>query len=152
MGRNGDPGAFAAVGARGHGEGGDRPPSRGRRVVVVDDDAGVRSVLRELLADEGYEVEERASPPDLDELLVLRPDLLVLDLVIGAHDDGVAYLRSLHDDPEASWLPVVVCSASERLVEHALDGLVPRQGGVVLKPFRADALLATVATALGHDG
>lgn len=69
-----------------------------KRILIVDDDAGVRKAFRYALADEGYELEFAASGSDA--LVAARtrlPDLIFLDLRI-PEMDGVEVLRRLHNE------------------------------------------------------
>ena len=55
-----------------------------QRILVADDDAAIRGVLREFLEDEGYDVTEAADGADVQAALAgtngSRPDLVVLDV------------------------------------------------------------------------
>ena len=53
------------------------------RILVVDDDDGIRRVIRDYLEEHGYEVETAASAKELDAHLArARPDLIVLDVMM----------------------------------------------------------------------
>src|SRR5436190_18032307 len=55
-----------------------------RRIMIADDDAGIRSFLRDLLAPEGYEVVEATSGAEvLRAVPKVEPNLLILDLRMG---------------------------------------------------------------------
>ena len=59
-------------------------------VVVVEDDAEIQRLVRDLLAQEGFAVETASSGGALDQLLLrLRPDLILLDLMLPG-EDGLA--------------------------------------------------------------
>ena len=116
------------------------------RLVVADDDAGVRALLGAALA--AYTVLPAARG---DEALALirreRPDLAVLDVQMPGLD-GLAVARALAADPATAAIPVVLCSGAGPAVAAAAG----RAGGVVAflpKPFELRELLGTVARALG---
>ena len=70
---------------------GARPP----RVLVVDDEAAIRDIVRRYLTAEGFEVAEAADGREaLDRLRALEPDLVVLDVVMPGMD-GLEVLRRL---------------------------------------------------------
>src|SRR3569833_1220701 len=65
------------------------------RILLVDDDAGIRGVSRDYLEAHGYEVETAASAKELDTLLSrAKPDLIVLDVMMPG-EDGLAVCRRL---------------------------------------------------------
>jgi two-component system response regulator MprA len=116
-------------------------------VLVVDDDAEVRAVIREALEREGLAVTTSASGVEALELAARwRPGVVVLEMAM-PEDDGAnvaAALRALHGPT----LPIVVLTAYGSAREK-----VRRVGAQAdfVKPFRLQDLLAAVRTGLG-DG
>ncbi len=113
-------------------------------VLVVDDDADVRTLVCELLARAGYSVSEA---PDGREALRLlyeeRPDLIVLDVSM-PELDGWATLERIR---ELSSVPVVMLSA----LGAELEKVRALRGGAddyVTKPFGRQELLARVESVL----
>ena len=123
------------------------------RVLVVDDAPELRALFRDALGDEGYRVTLAAAPPNLAEVRALRPDAIVLDLLLGA-DEGAAwaFIRDLRDDPVLGDVPIVVCSAATRLLERLAPALRDCGAAVVPKPFELDVLLDEIARAVGRRG
>ena len=78
----------------------DEPP----RVLVVDDDPGLRFALTEGLRGEGFEVEAVASAPAAHEVLAdLEPDVVLLDWHLGEGPQGAAACRELRQaDPHTA--------------------------------------------------
>jgi two-component system KDP operon response regulator KdpE len=114
------------------------------RILVAEDDAGLREVLRALLEAEGYrvvpaETGERA----LVEARTHKPDAVLVDL--GLPDrDGQDVIRRIR---EFSPVPIIVLSA--RTMES--EKVLALEGGAddyVTKPFGATELLARVRAAL----
>jgi CheY-like chemotaxis protein len=128
-----------------------RPPlaSHGdhARVLLVEDEAPLRGVLRDLLAREGFEVLEAA---DGVEALVAvdreGPDVVVLDLTL-PRLDGYGVLGRLRTRRDTQDLPVLVLTAREdeeaevRVFELGADDFLS-------KPFRARALIARLRALL----
>jgi DNA-binding response OmpR family regulator len=113
-------------------------------VLVVDDDADVRSLVAELLTRAGYLVEE--APNGREALRVLfdqRPDLVVLDVSM-PELDGWATLERIR---ELSDVPVVMLSALGAELEK-VRALRSGADDYVTKPFGRQELLARVETVL----
>ena len=79
-----------------------RPPDRPARVVVVDDDEAVRTVLSHVLADEGLEIVGVAGDGDAAVSLAeaLRPDAIVLDVRMPGIGGIEAARRIRPNDPD----------------------------------------------------
>ena len=122
----------------------DRP--RTRRVLLVEDDAGIRGFVADLLTDEGYEVLQAAD--GLEGLAALdrwRPDVIVLDLMM-PRLDGFGFRARQRARPDVSEVPVIVTSARQPIGPD-VAALAP--AAVVPKPFDADALVALVGRLVG---
>jgi two-component system KDP operon response regulator KdpE len=114
------------------------------RVLVVEDDAGLRLLLRTLLEAEGFRVSlaETAARAQV-EVRANRPDAALVDL--GLPDrDGVALIRDLR---RFTRLPIVVLSARTQEIEK-IAALDAGADDYVTKPFSAGELLARVRAAL----
>jgi two-component system KDP operon response regulator KdpE len=114
------------------------------RVLVVEDDPGIRTVLRTLLAAEGHRViTAESAERALIEAKSHKPDLVLLDL--GLPDaDGQVVIRRIR---QFSQVPILVLSARSMEAEKiaALDG---GADDYVTKPFSSTELLARVRAAL----
>jgi len=118
------------------------------KVLVVEDDAEIRGLLRSSLMAEGFEVTTAVSVSEATALLKHDPpDLIVLDL--GLPDgDGAALIRDVR---RQSALPIVVASArNEQGGKIAL--LDAGADDYLVKPFSVDELLARIRVALRHRG
>jgi len=116
-----------------------------RTVLVVDDEFGVAEVLDAILTDEGYRVVTATNGRQaLARIAEQRPDLMLLDYMMPILD-GVAVLRALSADPNASDLPVVVMSA---LPEESISTETKRYAAFLRKPFRIKTVLAAIQRAL----
>jgi FixJ family two-component response regulator len=116
-------------------------------VFVVDDDASVRQSLRTLLESAGWRSETFASAPEfLARPRALAPSCLLLDVVL-PDLDGCDLQGLLADRAD---MPIIFISG------HGDVPIVVRamKGGAVdffVKPFIADALLATIAQAMNQS-
>lgn len=116
------------------------------KVLVVDDEAPFRHLLRTSLAAEGYRVIEAASGQEaLARLRDSAPDLCVLDL--GLPDiDGMDLIQRFR---QASTVPIVVLS-SRTWEQSKIDALDLGADDYVTKPFAMGELAARLRTALRH--
>jgi CheY-like chemotaxis protein len=116
------------------------------RVLIVEDDAGVRDLLQIALEGEGYRVlttDHTVSPDDVSQL---RLNLIILDLWLNGRDSGWRVLHELKATPGARQIPVLICTADAELVQREADRLEHLAAGIVLKPFDLDDFLVSVAT------
>lgn len=114
------------------------------QVLLVEDDAGIRDVVRVLLVAEGYRVIESANAARGEiEARSHKPDLMLVDL--GLPDrDGVELIRRIR-----AWSPIPVIVLSARVDEaRKIEALDAGADDYVTKPFGAAELLARVRAAL----
>ena len=106
------------------------------RVLVVDDMADVRMLMRRVLARCGYQVDEAGSGPEARALQPGRYDVVVVDANLGAERGTDLIEAMLAEDPAAA--------ARCLLVTGGGPGLAPPGVGYLAKPFRPDELVAAV--------
>jgi len=107
-----------------------------RRVLVVDDEPGVRESLRMLLKDECEVVTAASASEALERLAAASPDVVLLDLVMPGRS-GLDLLSDLRErSPEAE---VVVLTAT-KTVATAVEAMKRGAADYVTKPFEVDAL------------
>jgi signal transduction histidine kinase/DNA-binding response OmpR family regulator len=105
-----------------------RQPATDPTVLLVEDDAGVREILRLSLEECGWHVAEAANGKvGLAKLNEALPALIVLDLLM-PEMDGFEFMAVLRQRPDAQHLPVVVMTAKELTEEdhRRLNGGVER--------------------------
>jgi two-component system KDP operon response regulator KdpE len=116
-------------------------------VLVVDDEPPIRKLLRMGLVTEGYEVLEAPNGKSALELMVQRPDVIILDL--GLPDmQGLDLLRTLRDRGEHTAIVVLSSRGDESGKVEALDS---GADDYVTKPFGMNELLARMRAALRHQ-
>ena len=119
-----------------------RDRSAAPRVLLVEDDTGIRESVVECLATEGYSVDAVANGAEALAWLERqpRPDLVVLDLVMPVMN-GAELLARLRANARTADLPVILMTAA--MPSSSLP--FPPADAVLSKPFELDALLETVA-------
>jgi DNA-binding response OmpR family regulator len=101
------------------------------RLLVLEDDAGLRASLRMVLEDEGYEVVEAADAErGLEVVADPGVDVMLVDLMLGGMD-GFSFIRRARPQTEA---PIVVVSARDG-VEDIVAALEAGADDYVTKPF-----------------
>ncbi len=99
-------------------EGAAADPERPATVLVVEDDAETRAMVRRMLEKAGHEVMEAAHGGEGLELArQKRPDLLVLDLLM-PEMNGFAMLARLELDPRLRGIPVVILTSKDLSAEE----------------------------------
>jgi len=116
------------------------------RVLVVDDEAGVRESLRMLLKEDCEVVTAEGVDAGLRCLAETPPDLVLLDLVMPGRN-GLEFLAELEQRGDAP--PVLVLTAT-RTVATAVEAMKRGAADYVTKPFEADALRIKIHHLLEH--
>jgi len=112
-----------------------------KRVLVVEDDAGVRELLVDVLSEGGYEVFAVADgAPALVLLERIPVDVILLDLILKSVH-GLEVLARLWANPALARVPVVVASGLGSVLEPALRHQVV---DVLPKPLSLPQLIETV--------
>jgi CheY-like chemotaxis protein len=108
-------------------------------ILVVEDDADIRSALCAILEDEGYRVARAANGQEALGLLHagLRPSVILLDLMMPVMD-GSDFRAAQLREPELASIPVVVLTADGRFQEAA-ETLAA--AAAFAKPFELKLLL-----------
>jgi putative nucleotidyltransferase with HDIG domain len=115
------------------------------RILLVDDEVQLRSLIGATLEREGYDVQLAASGHDAMEMLKRTEIDLVLTDIVMEDGNGISLLERIR--AEQPQIPVVIVSAISDL-GVAVDSMRRGACDYLLKPFRREDLLATVARAL----
>lgn len=121
------------------------------RILVADDDAGIRGLLRDLLEDEGYGVTEAARSGQVLEALKDTgeiPDLVLMDVRM-PDKSGIDVLRDV--SPESgSQLPFIIMTA-HGTSSLAIEAMQLGAYDYITKPFDLDDVLLTIRRYFEHQ-
>ncbi len=115
--------------------------SRRNRILVVDDDADIRDALEQVLLSAGNRVSTAKNGKDaLDLIQTIRPDVILLDLMMPVMD-GFRFREAQKQDRALADIPVVIISAVAAQNAAALGDVA----ACLAKPFSIDVLLDTIS-------
>ncbi len=119
-----------------------------RQVLVVDDEIGIRELLRDILQDEGYHVRLAENAAEAREFrLQVRPDLVLLDIWM-PDCDGISLLKEWGNSSLLT-MPVVMMSG-HGTIDTAVEATRIGAFDFLEKPIALQKLLKTVSAALKH--
>ncbi|WP_141006895.1 response regulator transcription factor [Nocardioides humi] len=114
------------------------------RLLLLEDDSGLRASLRMVLEDEGYDVVEAEDAERALEVIAgSAVDLMLVDLMLGGMD-GFSFIQRARPHSEA---PIVVVSARDG-VEDIVTALEVGADDYVTKPFLVDEVKARLKALL----
>jgi two-component system nitrogen regulation response regulator NtrX len=118
-----------------------------RRILVIDDEQGIRAALGQLLEYEGYEVHTLANATDgIAEYQKWHPHLVFLDVKM-AGMDGMEALKKLRElDPAAT----VVMISGHATIRTAVEATQAGAYEILEKPLDTDRILVMLRNALSH--
>lgn len=125
------------------------PKNKGKTVLIIEDDADIRTFAGRVLELEGYHVlQAETGKKGLRLAKGNKVHLALLDLRL-PNDNGWVILEKMKSDPEISAIPVIIFTASfgEPQKEYALSR---GAADYLVKPLSAHTLKNTVARTLGR--
>lgn len=122
---------------------------RGRKILVVDDEARLRKLVRDFLVREDYEVFEAADGEEGLNVFYEQPDLalVILDIMM-PKKDGFEVLKEIR---QTSKVPVIMLTAKSE-EEDELSGFSLGVDEYISKPFSPKVLVARVNAVLRRSG
>jgi len=118
------------------------------KILIVDDAAFMRMMLKDILMEGGYEIAGEAS--DGKDAAVyyrdLKPDLVTMDIIMSEVGGIEAVKEIIKDDPQAKIL-MVTAMGQEALVKEAIEA---GARGYLVKPFKPEKVVEEVKRILGE--
>lgn len=115
-----------------------------KRILIVEDHADIRKLIRMTLEFEDYDIHEA---PNADEGLVavrrLRPDVLLLDVMMPGHLNGLDLCRLVKTDASLG-LPQVILLSARGQSQDIEAGMNSGADAYLLKPFSPLKLIETI--------
>ena len=118
-----------------------------KRILVVDDNGTMRTLLTELLSVDYIVAVARNGAEALASIREAVPDGILLDMMMPIMD-GWAFLRAWPQEPTFAKIPIIVVSSETQGCLHKLPGV----RACIPKPFDAERLLAAVKRLIGTGG
>lgn len=121
-------------------------PIMSNKVLIVDDAAFMRMMIKEILSKNGYSVVGEASDgaQAIEKYKELGPDLVTMDITM-PEMDGIAALKEIKKlDPNAR---VIMCSAMGQQA-MVIDAIQAGAKDFIVKPFQADRVLEAIKKTL----
>jgi two-component system chemotaxis response regulator CheY len=116
------------------------------RVLITDDAAFMRMMIKNILTQNGHEVvgEAENGRQAVEQYAALKPDVCTMDITMPEKDGIEALKEILADDPTAR---VVMCSALGQEAK-VIESMRAGAKDFVIKPFQQDRVLAAIAKAM----
>jgi twitching motility two-component system response regulator PilH len=122
-----------------------------KKILIVDDEADIRTYLEVLFQEAGYETETADDGVTaMPKVKQFKPDLISLDIIMD-EETGQKFYRDLAKDPEMSKIPVIICSGVPRYKELFSRSYrtMPKPFAFIEKPIDKDLMLQKVKEAIG---
>ena len=116
----------------------------GKNILIVDDSASIRQVVKINLATAGHTVTEAVDGQDaLAKVQAQKPDLIISDINM-PNMDGLTFVRKLKEIPEYKFIPIIMLT-TESQEEKKMEGMSIGVKAWLVKPFKPDQLMAAVS-------
>ena len=113
-----------------------------KRILVIDDDEDILTILKIIFEDEGYEVISLNTGTTAEEVQIMHPDLILLDIrIIGFNKTGDQICNEIKSRASTMYIPVILLSAEINVPQLAVES---RADGYMRKPFDVKELVDQV--------
>lgn len=117
------------------------------RILVVDDEEDFRIIIRDVLSSAGMEVVTACDGQEgLASVRTQKPDIILVDWMM-PRMDGEQFCRALRQREDLRRIPVIMLTV-RRTADEELEALHFGVDDFIIKPFKAEELLARVRAAL----
>ncbi|MEA2075346.1 MAG: response regulator [Euryarchaeota archaeon] len=119
------------------------------RVLLVDDSTYIRTVLGSILTEAGFEVAGEAADGEeaIRKYMNLKPNLVLMDVIMAPMNGVDAAKAILDKDPEAKILMVTVLENKDILLDLIKIGVK----GYIMKPFSTTEIAEKIKEIMGNN-
>lgn len=112
-----------------------------KRVLIVDDNKELRTLIRMTLEFSSYEIHETEDGPHAMRLIeVVKPDIIILDIMMPGEFDGLEVCKRVKSNKETSSIKVILLSAMGQKIDIE-NGIKAGAHSYLTKPFSPLMLL-----------
>jgi DNA-binding response OmpR family regulator len=124
--------------------------AQSKTILIAEDSDDLRSMLKQLLEANGYNVLEAVTGREaVEAAIVERPDLVLMDLGLPGVD-GLSAVAEIRERVPVSEMPILIVSAYDRL-EYRTEAVSAGCSGYITKPVDPGALLRTISLLLRKE-
>lgn len=121
-----------------------------KRILIVDDQVEVRELVEVTLRSDNYQVFQAKSGEEAIEIArPVRPDLIIMDIMMPGGMDGLEATRALKNDPETKGSIIIILTAKGQEADKKI-GLQAGVDDYFVKPFSPLELIEKVEEVLGR--
>ncbi|UOQ85586.1 response regulator [Gracilibacillus salinarum] len=116
-------------------------------VLIVDDAAFMRMMIKDILTKNGYDVvgEAQDGQEAVEKYKELKPNLVTMDITM-PEMDGIAALKEIRASDEDA--KIIMCSAMGQQA-MVIDAIQAGAKDFIVKPFQADRVIEAISKVLG---
>ena len=119
------------------------------KILVVDDEQTLCEILKLNLNLEGFSVDIANSAEEAMRFNLAKYDLILLDVMMGEMN-GYDFISWIHQQPEFSHIPIILCTAKSEESER-IEGLLRGADDYIYKPFSMKELILRVKNVLRRN-
>jgi CheY-like chemotaxis protein len=120
-----------------------------KHILVVNDTQEIIELFRDIIEGLGHRMTATSyAPQDLEEVKRIKPDLAILDIMLGGDHEGWQLVQKMKMSPDTEDIPIIVCSGAAREVREQEGWLLSKGVKLVLKPFEVADLELAITKAL----
>jgi len=113
-----------------------------KKILIIEDDPNILAILKIIFTDEGFQTVINSTGTTLDEVNIIHPDLILMDIrIVGSPKSGAEICRELKAASETGQIPVVLLSAEYDLAMIASEC---KADDFINKPFDIGTLVNRV--------
>lgn len=120
------------------------------KILIVDDSADIRELVKVTLGDDQYQVFEAESGTAAIEMARLRkPDVIIMDIIMPGSCDGIAAAKAIKKEPALKTCHIIFLSGS-RIDPNRLKSIKQTSYEYIIKPFSPLHLLERIEQCLAR--